>query len=357
MGHHDHGRLRRQTVFNGAQHEGLRAAAGSAGAGEARGLHVRKRSEKIQGADTVPSLQPHQVDVPELVDGVGRKPAVTARKNRFRFARACVVGEEGVLVAHHVIGKSHASLAGETDAPGRNTPIGTIGQAATGPMAVGIEDPRKRTRPPAPRPIQIAADIKSGRALKHDFFHGVTLAFETIEHPRPQRSFFGHRPQPATDQDLLPDFARPGLPFVQRSDGRKGAGGVEGANLIGGARRGHDQAGHQPGKNKSWFHLVQKVTRRAYPKRRMTTSAGILRAAAGLLFNGGFPIRRIPGKRLSSIAQIRSVGAEFLPQRLGIDSSGGDSGAHGEPGGASGGFAQRHTGGHHANGRHGLVRG
>ncbi len=66
---HDDWRLRGKAVVNRAQHEGLRAAAGFARAGEPMRVNVRQRREKIQRADAVPGLQSHERDAPKLAAG------------------------------------------------------------------------------------------------------------------------------------------------------------------------------------------------------------------------------------------------------------------------------------------------
>ena len=125
MRHHHDRRLRRQPILHRAEHEGLRAAARGARAGQPRFVRVRQRFQKIKRPDAVPGLQPHQADVPEQVHLIGREPPV--RLVKLRVARP--VRKPGVVVAHHVIRKRDHPLFGEVDATRGDAPLGRVRHA------------------------------------------------------------------------------------------------------------------------------------------------------------------------------------------------------------------------------------
>src|SRR5437764_9969934 len=70
-------------------------------------------------------------------------------------------------------------------------------------------------RPPAfaQRAVQIPSEIESWISLKINFLDAVSLAFDLPKNSGAQRRLVRQRPQPATDQDVLPNFFGALLPL------------------------------------------------------------------------------------------------------------------------------------------------
>ena len=143
--HHDR-RLYGKAIINRSKHKGLCAAAGFAGAAKASFINVRQRRQKIESADTVPGLQPHQINVPQQVRVIGGKTTVTFIEIHFVRITLRILSKERIVITNHVVGERDHSLLGKIDAPRRNAPGSGVGQATIFPMTVWIQNAREWTR-------------------------------------------------------------------------------------------------------------------------------------------------------------------------------------------------------------------
>ena len=163
VGHHHARRLRREPVVHQSQHERLCAAAGTSGAGQPRVINFRQCLEKIQRTNTVPCLQTHQVDPPELA-------------HQIVGVRAVVTGLLGVIVAEHVVGECHHAALGEVNAPRRHTAFLAIDQPPLRPVAVQVENRRHFAVGLQLGPVKIAVEVIARVSLDRNIFHRVIAA-------------------------------------------------------------------------------------------------------------------------------------------------------------------------------------
>ncbi len=82
-----------------------------------------RRFKKIEGADAVPRLQPHERHAPQPVFPVRPERPVLGNLPR-------------IVVAHHVIGKGHATLPRKRNCARRNRAVRPVRHAPVVPMAV-----------------------------------------------------------------------------------------------------------------------------------------------------------------------------------------------------------------------------
>ncbi len=222
---HDDGALRGEAIVNGAEHEGLGATAGFAGAGEPMRVGIGERREEIKGAEAVPSLQAHEGNAPELRGGI------IGGERGMDFSKGTVggsIGEMGVVVADEVVGKGDHALFGEIDAAGGDAAGVGIGEAAVVPMTVGIQDSGERAGAVAEGAVEVSGEIKAGIGLEINFLDGVAVADDFIGDDGVERSFFGQGPEAAADEDLLADEAGALLPLGFAGDGGEYRGGWRG---------------------------------------------------------------------------------------------------------------------------------
>src|SRR5512133_2576420 len=129
------------------------------------------------------------------------------------------VRKMGVVVTHHVVGKSNHSMSGEVNATCGDAALFLVRHATVAPMPMRIKYRGERAFALAEGTVEVASEIKAGAGFNGHFLNAVTLTFQPAEHTGMERRFVGHRPQPATHQHLLPDFARSRLPFLAIGNG------------------------------------------------------------------------------------------------------------------------------------------
>ena len=211
---HHHRGLRCQPIINRAEHKGLRAAAGFPRAGQPIVVHVRQGLQEVQRANAVPRLEPHQAHIPKQVNLVRRELAVP--RVMLVRRRVGVIRKEGVIIAHHIVGKRDHALARKADAACGYAAVFVVRQPAFVPVPVRVEDGGERPLAPPERTIQVPREVKAGQGLEIDLLHAVTRAFNRAEDMRLERGSLGHRPQTATHEHLLANLFGARLPGFAR---------------------------------------------------------------------------------------------------------------------------------------------
>ena len=214
MGHHDARCLCREPVVDQTQHERLCAAAGTSGAGQPRVVNFRQCLEKIQRTNTVPCLQTHQVDPPELA-------------HQIVGVRAVVTGLLGVVIAKHVVCERHHAALGEVNAPRRHTAFLAIDQPSLRPVAVRVENRRHIAVGLQLGPVKIAVEVIARVSLDRNIFHRVIAAINPAGDHRIERRALRHRVEAQRHLGLQPNGSRPGLPCPAAGHVRKGPLGVQ----------------------------------------------------------------------------------------------------------------------------------
>jgi hypothetical protein len=89
-----------------------------------------------------------------------------------------------VIETHHVIRKSNHALPRKTNAPAGNAPVPSIRHATFIPMAMRVENRRKRAHSFAGWPIQVAGKVKTGKCFKVDLLDRVAVTLNSPEDMR-----------------------------------------------------------------------------------------------------------------------------------------------------------------------------
>src|SRR6185312_14505569 len=101
--------------------------------------------------------------------------------------------------------------------------LARVSHSSIRPVAMRIQNCRKRTVPFAEWPIQISCEIEAGVGSEINLLDAVAIAFDFPKNMGTQRRFLRQRPQSATDKDLFANFFGARLPCRPRLDFRKRA--------------------------------------------------------------------------------------------------------------------------------------
>ncbi len=82
--------------------------------------------------------------------------------------RVGVIRKEGVVIAHHIVGKRDHALARKADAACGYAAVFVVRQPAFVPVPVRVEDGGERPLAPPERTIQIPCEVEAGQRLEID---------------------------------------------------------------------------------------------------------------------------------------------------------------------------------------------
>src|SRR5579862_5533682 len=119
-----------------------------------------------------------------------------------------------VGVAHHVVGEYDVSLARQANSERRPRIDGVVLKTPVRPMTLRIEN-AGMLRLFVARAVKVPAEPESGQGFDQNLFDGVIFRHNLAEDLRMKRSFFRHRRQSRSYQNLITEKCLAFFPFFE----------------------------------------------------------------------------------------------------------------------------------------------